>query len=124
MGFYESIRDNTAIPKVKQFGQPLQILRYENGVEWERPFNTETQQFEGESVQTPYDGYGLFTKFTLAEKETGHVQTSDKKILVVGVPKPETTDQLVIGGITYNVIMTEVVSPGGVDILFKVQVRS
>jgi hypothetical protein len=134
MGFYTDIRDDVAIPLVEEYGQSITVKRYVDG-DWERKFSTSELKYywedsEGTIVWTDpsgepveYSGYGVVTFFSEDQIDGTNIQQSDRLIIAVSISEPQIGDVFVIGSTEYKYVNHKTVSPGGTDILYKVQVR-
>ena len=133
---YASIRDNKVIPNIIRFGQQLTITRNENTTLWVKSYDPVLMKYKWTNTDTSavvyiappatiitYTGVGVLTEYEQEEIDGTNIKREDKKILTIDVPEPIFGDVVTIGGTKYQVIYTQKISPGGVDVLYKVQVR-
>ena len=82
------------------------------------------------TVQTwqPYgimSTYNSFDRIASANRDGSLIKTGDMKAILEALPgvDPETGDELTANGATWQVIAVDPVSPAGVPVFFKCQVR-
>lgn len=116
-GFYESLRDSTAGPLISQYGFTVSIKRIVHG-----DYRTDIQ----EALATPqnYTAKIVRTNFQISEIDGDNIKAGDVKALVaVGTWEPQVGDQVTIDGEVFFVMDYWPLSPGGVDVLYTVQLR-
>ena len=88
---------------------------------------TVNNQITGEQTKgaaTTYTGVGAALDFKTGEIDGEHVQFNDKRlILEATTTAPEIGDAATIGGLTHRVIDVKTVSPGGVVVIYILQLR-
>jgi len=133
---YASIRDNKVKPAIERFGQTITITRNENLDDWEKRYNAVEMRYEwynsttlqtvytepAETIVT-YSGQGVLTDFSNEEIDDTNILRQDKKILTIELPEGRPGDKVTVAETDYGLVNTRVVSPGGVDVLYIMQVR-
>lgn len=134
--FYINLRDETVIPLIIEFGQTITLTRNGDGGDWVKEFvpdegryqwrNTSTSAIVYEPpapAETTINGIGVITNFEDATIDETLVKRGDKLLLTIDLGEPQINDKFQVGGVTYNYINHETVSPGGTDVLYKIQLR-
>ena len=68
--------------------------------------------------------FGVITNYSSALVDGSIIQKGDNRLLVEAEKTiPQTVQSVTIGGTTYQVITVQRISPGGVDIMYQIQVR-
>lgn len=109
---------NVALRMIKQYGQAVTLRRRDSSIDFE------TGKPSSDSV-VEYGGHAIVSEYSLREiGEIASVKVGDKKLLLVGTPRPKSeTDQVRIAEKEYQIIHVNVVSPAGEDVLYEVTVR-
>lgn len=127
--FYEDLRDNTVEPLLSEFGFTMTLVTNREPV---IDPNTGAVTAAATTVETPVKG--LFRFFSQDEMfkalEVGQtIQQNDLQALIeaksvndAGI-SIDTVTQLIAKGVTYNVVRNWPTWPGGVELLYKLQVR-
>ena len=127
--FYTDLRDNTVEPLLREFGFPMTLVSSREPV---IDPNTGAITTAAATVETTVQG--LFRFFSQDEMKTltgqGHdVLINDLQALVdatalntAGID-PDTATQLIAKGKTYNVVRNWPTQPGGIPLLYRLQVR-
>ncbi|MCV0371666.1 hypothetical protein [Filomicrobium sp.] len=126
-GFNYAKSAQTAARLIKRFGQTGAIRRKTRtgGTDW----NPETQDID-------YPCTLVVTEYSLKERESSLIGTSDKKVLIstegVSIPAyadapasgnaPTERDQIVIKGRAHEVVRVDPLEPGGTVVLWTCQV--
>ena len=134
--FYEGLRDDTVIPLISQFGQTITRVRVQDTSTWVKEYvpsegryrwrNTESgavQYTEPTGTSTTTTGQGVITSFEDSLIDGTLIQRGDKLLLSQNIGAPAANDVYTVSGVSYNYIRHETVSPGGVDVLYKIQLR-
>lgn len=116
MGFYENLRDKTAAPLIRKYGQPI-TLTIPSGA-----FDPVTGK-KAPAVPATYPGYAVEGEYTVTERTGTQVLEGDKRLYCVDIPEPAQGQTITVGRAVYKVVRVAPLSPGGVSILFDVQVR-
>ncbi len=126
--FYEDLRDNTVVPLMEQFGFDMVLVsNREPSIDPDTGAITESTE-----VRTPVRG--LFRFFSQDEIRTAeavgyNILANDLQALIGGAElaqagiEPDTGMQLIAKGKTYNVVRNTPTQPGGVAVLYRLQVR-
>lgn len=120
MGFYEKMRDGSAKKLITKYGAAMTLRRTSGGT-----YNPNAGSISG-ATTTDYPCRGVIQEYRAGEIDGMSVLFGDKKILVSAsglAIVPESEDLLIIGSNTYSVINNSPLSPGGVDVIYTVQVR-
>jgi len=133
---YASLRDNVAFPLIERFGAPVSLLRKRDTAEIQKKYDPATKSFywidivtleifteEPEAYSIEYQGYAVLTKYRNEEIDGTTVKRGDIKLIAIGIPLPLLGDVFTVNGTRYNYIYCDPVSPGAVDIVYKIQVR-
>ena len=133
---YASIRDNKVKPAIERFGQTITITRNEDLGNWTKSYNPVEMRYEwynSDTLQTVYvepaetvvvyTGTGVLTNYTNEEIDDTNILRQDKKLLTIDLPQAQQGDIVTIGTTDYAVASVKVISPGGVDVLYILQVR-
>lgn len=112
MDFYTSIA-NSVKGLIDKFGYQL-IVR--------KPTNTGTK-FDPVIAYSDSFAKGVITTFNNIEINGTSILSTDRLILMDSTIEPEVGDSIIDGLTNFRVITTTVISPAGIDLLYKVQVR-
>ena len=136
MAFYEDLRDNTVIPLIEQFGQSVTLTRTQDASDWVKEFvpaegrfrwrNTvtnDTQYDAPTAVQVTVTGNGVITIFQSEAIDESNILSTDRLLLTYDLGVPLLGDIITVGGVDYNYINHNTVSPGGIDVLYRIQLR-
>lgn len=118
--FYTTIRDGTAASLLSQYGTPMSLRRETPGT-----YNPTTGQVAAGST-TDYVCYGVIDNYTLRDLQNSVIQTGDKRIYMTAgatIPEPKPGDTVVMGSTSWTVIDCVSLAPGGVAVLYTLQVR-
>jgi len=133
---YASLRDNVAYPLIERFGAPISLLRKADTSQIEKKYDPATKSFywidtttlatfteEPTAYSAEYSGYAVLTKYRNEEIDGTTVKRGDIKLIAIGIPLPILGDVITVNGTSYNYIYCDPVSPGAVDVVYKIQVR-
>ena len=124
--FYTDLRDGTVAPLLSsaQFGFPM-VLRSSR----EPVINPNTGGITTPAVVVETTITGLFRFYSQDEINNEDVLANDIQALIsakelndAGV-EPDTSMQLIAKGVTYNVVRNTPTMPGGVPLLYRLQIR-
>lgn len=90
-------------------------------------FDPDTMAFIGATDPTDYQTYALRKDYKSSEVDGTIIQRGDSMLIVPAYGLPDvinTSDQIIIGSATSEVVFVNALSPGNVPILFNIQVRS
>jgi hypothetical protein len=122
--FYVGLRDNTVLPLIKQFGQPMSLKSNR-----EPTIDPDTGMITtaAAEVLTTFDG--LFRFYSQDEINGKDVLANDIQVLceasafnTAGIT-PDSSMQVIAQGVTYNVVRETPTMPGGVRVLTRLQIR-
>ncbi|AEP08892.1 hypothetical protein [Micavibrio aeruginosavorus] len=118
--FYENMA-KTALKQIADKGREITVRRPGEGQVYDPSNDTFT-------AATPVDETvkALFTNFSKNDVDGEKIKRTDKRVLIAGASldmAPDTDHKIIDGGVTYNVINTDVVQPGDTVLLYMVQVR-
>jgi len=120
MGFYESLRDNTAAPLIKKYGQQI-LLRPPVIASIDPVTSTITP---GATVD--YTGYAIEEEYAQRDVDGTNIKRGDKKLLIavdITIP-PITPDfKVIMASTVWHVIDCKPTSPGGITIVYTAQIR-
>lgn len=122
---YASLRDDTAYDLMKnQFGFPM-VVRSER----EPVIDPDTGEITTAATHVDTTVYGIFRFYSQDEIDGKDILASDIQALIeaktltdAGI-YPDTGMQLIAQGNTYNVVRNTPTQPGGVALLFRLQIR-
>lgn len=122
--FYNDLRDNTVAPLLLQFGFDM-ILESAR----EPTIDPNTGAITAAAVPLSTTVKGIFRFFSQDEINGEDVLSGDlqcliggKEVLAAGIV-PDTTMQLTAKGDIYNVVRVTPTQPGGVAVLYRLQIR-
>lgn len=122
--FYTDLRDNTVLPLIKEFGFPM-VLK--SSREPTIDPNTGAITAAAAEVSTTVDG--LFRFFSKDEIDGKDILAEDIQVLMeatvlntAGID-PDSSMQLIAKGVTYNVVRNTPTQPGGIPLLYRLQIR-
>ena len=132
--FYEGLRDETAIPLIREYGKPVTLLRAldKDDLDCEYDPNTGTEVCTdpdtGEVVDPgeheEHDGYAVEDSYSAGLIDGSAIRVGDLRLLCVKIPKPrQGEDRLRVGDREYEIVNVNPVSPGEVEIMYEVQAR-
>jgi len=122
--FYTELRDGTVDPLMEQFGFAM-VLR--SSREPTIDPNTGAITAAAVNVDTPVNG--LFRFYSQDEIDGMNIQANDVQCLIGGTEvnaagiTPDTEMQVIAQGVTYNVVRITPTQPGGVAVLYRLQIR-
>ena len=112
MSFYQNLKF-TARQLINRFGRTVTVVREtKTGPEW----NPEIEI-------TTFDVRCVVTSFSENERDAT-IPISDKKLLIQSEQEILNTDKIQDGDITYIIVNVDVIKPGSVRIIYKLQVRT
>ncbi len=120
MSFYEGLRDGVVKSLLTQYGMGMHLL-----VPSEGTFDPETGGLTG-VTETAVAVTGVSGKYLKAQKSgtsihnrSQYVYLSPSGMTVV----PTASHRLRVSGLEYEIVSVEVVAPGGVTVLYQLEVR-
>ena len=122
MAFYENLRDNTAGKLIEKRGMPVSLVDTTSSDVFDVDSGTIT---EGANVSHP--AYGLFTEYKSSELYYGDVLRGDMKMLLSSknlAVVPTTSMYIEAGGHEYAILDVFPLNPGGVDVMYTLQLRN
>jgi hypothetical protein len=117
--FYNDLRTDTALPLLKEFGMPM-LLTVVAG-----SFDPVASSFDGTPPVT-FPGYGISEGYKSKDIDGTLVQQGDQKISWIPDPTqvtPVIGDTLTIGTEVFGVKNVDPLAPGGIPVLYVLQVR-
>lgn len=85
-------------------------------------YNTTT--LENVRAESTFTGWGVVTQYTQDEIDGTTIQRGDLKLVLQKTSRrPEVDNTVAIDGDDYRIISVDVVDPGGVDLVYKCQIR-
>lgn len=134
--FYIQIRDDTVIPLIQEFGQTITRTRIVDAGTFTREFfpdegrygyrdsatNTVVYEAPAATIST-MTGEGVITDFRDELVDDSHILQGDKLLLTINLGTPQVGDIFTVQGVDYNYVNHETVSPGGTDVLYRIQLR-
>ena len=127
--FYNDLRDNTALPVLKEFGFPMTLVSSREPV-----IDPDTGAITTEATTVNTTVYGIFRFYSQDEifkalQAGQNILANDIQALIeasalndAGI-YPDSGMQLIAKGKTYNVVRNTPTQPGGVDLLYRLQIR-
>ena len=110
---YDAIQ-KLAQDKIAQFGRDAVLKRYDEGT-----FNPATSVISGETV-TSQTIKAVFTDYNERQIDGTIIKRGDRLVLIAGdIAEIKTNDAID----DYKVVNVEIVSPAGVNLIYKAQVR-
>ena len=88
-------------------------------------YNPGTGEFDGNTDPVTYTASGVKLGYEQSDIDGTLIQRGDQQVYVpaLGFTRPETNEQITVGGKSCTVVGVEVLAPGDVDILYILQVR-
>lgn len=120
---------------ITKFGNTVKLVRDADLNLWERIYDPVSEDFQwknrvsGQVVDTKppdeeYSGDGVIVGIEDNLLQNKLVKSSDKVILIIGIPEPTTGDTFyAYDGVAYSYVMHEKVNPAGIALLYKIVVR-
>ena len=106
---------------IDKFGMDAQLVQFASGgpIDPDRPWGGATATASAVPVRV------VMQKYTTLERNLTSIADRDRKVLMApGDAVPGTGDDLVIDALAYDVISVEEEAPGGVPLLYTLQVRA
>jgi hypothetical protein len=122
--FYTDLRDLTVDPLMDQFGFAM-VLRSSR----EPTIDPDTGAVISGSTHVDTPVTGLFRFYSQDELTSKDILANDIQCLIGGAEvaavgiEPDTTMQVIAKGSTYNVVRVTPTQPGGVSVLYRLQIR-
>jgi len=107
----------TALRLLTKYGQPVTLVRQTSG-----PYDPTT----GTSpvTTTTYAGYAAVFAYPAAEVDGTMIQRGDKRAyLTLTGATPLPSDAFTIAGVTHAIVNVEALDPGGLVVMYTLQVR-
>ena len=133
---YVSVRDQVSVKLIQEFGMPATVTRIIDEAEYVKGYDsvegrtTWTKVSDNSVTYTqPTATTGTYTgivgrlKYDTEQIDGTNIRKGDMKLLTITLPEPQNGDLYEVDGVTYKYVDHENVSPGGVDVLYKIQVR-
>ena len=133
---YASVRDQVSLRLIQEFGMAATVTRIIDETEYVKGYDsvegrtTWTKVSDGSITYTqPVATTGTYTgtvarlKYDTEQIDGTNIKKGDMKLLTITLPEPQNGDLYEVDGVTYKYVDHENVSPGGVDVLYKIQVR-
>lgn len=117
MSFYDRATA-TAIRMVEKFGAPVFLVFQESS-----EYDPETG--DTDKKQYTYTGRGVLLDYEARDVDGQSIQATDQRVYIapnIAVP-PSPGNKLEIAGERWEVIVSKPVAPGGITVLYDVQVR-
>lgn len=103
---------------INDFGQDITLTTVTAGT-----FNPATGATTGDS-ETTATVKAVVTDYRDFQIDGGAIQRGDKQVILSGsVAAPDTNDMFTINSLEYMIVNINTISPGGTDVLYKIQVR-
>jgi hypothetical protein len=121
---YTDLRDNTVDPLMKQFGFSM-IVKSSRAPVFDP--DTGAELTAAADVETPVTG--IFRFYSQDEINGADILANDIQCLIGGSEMsvagitPDTSMQLIANGDTYNIVRITPTQPGGLSILYRLQIR-
>jgi len=122
--FYTDLRDNTVLPLIKKFGFPM-VLKSSR----EPTIDPDTGAITAAAADVTTTVDGLFRFYSQDEIDGKDILAEDVQALLeastlntAGID-PDSSMQLIANGVTYNVVRNTPTQPGGIPLLFRLQIR-
>lgn len=111
------------IERARAMGRAVVVSISRPGTEGE--YNIETGLIEGGSDPVTYTAFGVKIGYEQADIDGTMIQRGDQRVYVPasGFTRPDTNEQITVGGKVCIVAGVEVVAPGDIEVLYVVQVR-
>lgn len=116
MSFYAGLRA-TADRLLDQFGMTVVIQRPKQGVI--DPVAGVMARIAPELIQTT----GVLQRIPDSLMDGTRVKQGDRWLTLTAGVKPEITDRLLIGGVSWSITEIEEVSPAGTELVYRVRAR-
>lgn len=119
MGFYEDLRDDTVGPLLAEYGQ-FAVLNYS-----EEPTSTSSGPVANGEVML-VSGSCLFEEYNDRDIDGTVIQRGDRRMLLALDDKtivPTTAHTITAGGQEYSIQNVGTLAPGGIAIMYTLQVR-
>ena len=116
---YEKLRDETALPLLKRFGQEVTIVNRTNGT-------YDPNTLANTKTETTFSGFGTFAEFVDGPRPFTLVEASDRKFILDAkniTQEPQLTDEIQTkDGQILSVKEVMTISPGGVAVFYILRV--
>lgn len=88
-------------------------------------YNPRTGEYEGGSGSVTHTAPGVKIGYEQSDIDGTLIQRGDQQVYVpaLGFARPETNEQITVGGAACTAVGVEVLAPGDTDILYILQVR-
>ena len=122
--FYTDLRENTVVPLMQQFGFDMTLRSQREPV-----IDPDTGAIITAATNVDTTVTGLFRFFSQDELTLETVQANDIQCLIGGSELaaagivPDSSMQLIAQGSTYNIVRVTPTAPGGVAVLYRLQIR-
>ena len=122
--YYADIRDNTVAPLMAQFGFPMTLRSSREPV-----IDPNTGGITTPAAYVDTTVTGIFRFYSQDEMTGQDILANDIQALIGGTETsgasivPDTAMQLIAKGDTYNVVRVTPTHPGGVAVLYRLQIR-
>lgn len=118
MAFDYSSLASTARGLLAEFGQDVTFTR-----KTEATYNNQTGAVE--SVSVTFADRGVIFPFAkgVTSVNGSLVQAGDQEIYWQGSTAPQPGDNVLVAGVDYKVVAVQAIEPGGVNVLYQIQVR-
>jgi len=133
---YARLRDEVAQPLIENYGTALLLHRIEDTTEYVKHYDPVTMTYYWEEVSTgdridteplpvqqTYTGSCVIQRYRTDQIDGVIVQADDLRLVAAGIPKPQEGDVYTVAGVDYQFVRVDAVSPGAVDLIYKIQVR-
>lgn len=131
---YVGLRDDLALPLIKENGRPVILTRPGSADGWTKRFDpaggtwywedtvgTITANDPATDVETT--GYAIGTKLDYKLLSESLIKSTDKALLIAGLPLLVPGDRITDCGIVFVVVMNQPVQPGDTILVQKVVAR-
>lgn len=115
--FYADLSSDAA-ELLEEFGQPV-TLTHKGASTYDEATATAT------TAQTTYQAHGVTVDYAERDIDGTKIKRGDQRVYMSapGVAAPVSDDTMTIGGKAFKVINSSPLAPGGVNVLYDVQVR-
>lgn len=120
MSFYSGLQE-TSSRLIKEYGAEVTLTRTTLGT-----FDPVSGSTSGETT-TNFKCHAVLTNYDIKHINDTQIQLGDKKVTLSAKDlgtKPEMTDTISEGGITYSIKNIQPLNPGGIDLIYELQCRA
>lgn len=88
-------------------------------------YNPETGEMEGGTEPVVHTGVGVKVGYEQSDIDGSTIRQGDQRVYAdaVNLIRPQSNEQILVGGQPYVAVSVEVIAPGDIDVLYIIQIR-